>query len=145
MGRWIGTILALLGGGVLGVLARVVLRMVYDTAASADRFDEGLFIIGTLLVTVSFLVAAAVSTPVAVGAAAASTGTIGLSWMGLRLVDVQPTTGGLGFLFDELRWTLSNGYADIGAVVLSAAFVAIAVERARRRRGSSERAFESVQ
>jgi hypothetical protein len=79
-------------------------------------------------------VAAAVSEPVAIGAALASTGSIVASWMGLRLIDAQPAAGsGIGYMADELRWALTIGYADIGAVVLSAAFVAIAIERIRRR------------
>jgi hypothetical protein len=129
---WLRPIAGLVVGGIVGILARVVVRMVYDSAANTDRFDVALFVIGTLVVTVAFLVAAAVSTPTAVGAAVASTGTLALSWMGLRLIEAQPIAGGgLGYMADELRWALSTGYADIGAVVLSAAFVAIAIERAR--------------
>jgi hypothetical protein len=135
---WLRPIAGLVVGGIVGILARVVVRMVYDSAANTDRFDVALFVIGTLVVTVAFLVAAAVSTPTAVGAAVASTGTLALSWMGLRLIEAQPIAGGgLGYMADELRWALSSGYADIGAVVLSAAFVAIAIERARR--GLAER------
>jgi len=52
--------------------------------------------------------------------------------MGLRLIDAQPAvSGGFGFMTDELRWVFSSGYYDLGAVVLSAAFIAIAIERAR--------------
>jgi hypothetical protein len=133
MDRWLRAIAGLLVGGLLGLVGRLVVRMVYDSAANADRFDVGLFVIGTLVVTVAFLIAAAVSTPAAVGAALASTGSLVASWMGLRLIEAQPGAGGgLGYLADELRWAMSTGYADIGAVVLSGAFVAIAVERARR-------------
>jgi len=72
---------------------------------------------------------------VAIGAALASTGSIVASWMGMRLIDAQPAAAsGFGYMADELRWALTYGYADIGAVVLSAAFVAIAIERVRRRR-----------
>jgi len=130
---WLRTIAGLLVGAILGILARVVVRMVYDSAVSTDGFDVGLFVVGTLVVTVAFLVAAAVSTPAAVGAAVASTGSVVASWMGLRLIDAQPGVGsGFGYMADELRWTLSSGYYDLGAVVLSAAFIAIAIERARR-------------
>ena len=133
MDRWLRAIAGLLVGGLLGLVGRLVVRMVYDSAANTDRFDVGLFVIGTLVVTVAFLIAAAVSTPAAVGAALASTGSLVASWMGLRLIEAQPSAGGgLGYLADELRWAISTGYADIGAVVLSGAFVAIAVERARR-------------
>jgi hypothetical protein len=135
MNRVLGTVVGLVVGGLLGIGARGIERTVFDAAANTDRFDVALFVIGTLLVTVAFLVAAAVSTPVAVGAALASVGSLGLSWMGMRLIDVQPSPGsGLGYLTDELRWALSNGYADIGAVVLSGGFVAIAIERWRRAR-----------
>jgi hypothetical protein len=73
----------------------------------------------------------------ALDAALASTGSILASWMGVRLIDAQPAGGGgLGYMADELRWALTTGYADIGAVVLSAAFVAIAIERARRGRST---------
>ena len=133
MNGWPRTIAGLLVGGVLGILARVLVRMVYDSAASTDGFDVGLFVIGTLVVTVAFLVAAAVSTPAAIGAALASTGSVVASWMGLRLIEAQPGLGsGFGFMADELRWALSSGYYDLGAVVLSGAFIAIAIERARR-------------
>jgi len=131
--HWTRVIGGLLGGGILGILARLVVRMVYDSAANTDRFDVGLFVVGTLVVTIALLVAAAVSEPVAIGAALASTGSIAASWMGLRLIDAQPAAGGgVGYMADELRWALSSGYYDLGAVVLSAAFVAIAIERARR-------------
>ena len=140
MNGWLRTVAGLLVGGVVGILARVVVRMVYDSAANTDRFDIALFVIGTLVVTVAFLVAAAVSTPAAIGAALASTGSLVPSWMGLRLIDAQPAAGGgLGYMADELRWALSTGYADIGAVVLSGAFVAIAIERARRGRATGSR------
>ena len=140
MNRWPRVIAGVMVGGVIGILARTVVRMVYDSAANTDRFDVALFIIGTLVVTVAFLVAAAVSTPTAIGAAVASTGSLVLSWMGLRLIDTQPAAGGgLGYMADELRWTLTTGYADIGAVVLSGAFVAIAIERARRGRAMRAR------
>ena len=133
MDRWLRAIAGLLVGGLLGLVGRLVVRMVYDSAANTDRFDVGLFVIGTLVVTVAFIIAAAVSTPSAVGAALASTGSLVASWMGLRLIEAQPRAGGgLGYLADELRWAISTGYADIGAVVLSGAFVAIAVERGRR-------------
>jgi hypothetical protein len=135
LNRWLPAIAGLLVGGVVGILARGMVRVVYDSAANTDRFDEGLFVIGTLVVTVAFLVAAAVSTPTALGAAVASTGSLVLSWTGLRLIDAQPAAGGgFGYMADELRWALSTGYADIGAVVLSGGFVAIAIERARRGR-----------
>jgi hypothetical protein len=102
---WLRPIAGLVVGGIVGILARVVVRMVYDSAANTDRFDVALFVIGTLVVTVAFLVAAAVSTPTAVGAAVASTGTLALSWMGLRLIEAQPIAGGgLGYMADELRW-----------------------------------------
>ena len=140
MNRWPRLIAGVMVGGVIGILARTVVRMVYDSAANTDRFDVALFIIGTLVVTVVFLVAAAVSTPTAIGAAVASTGSLVLSWMGLRLIEAQPAAGGgLGYMADELRWALSTGYADIGAVVLSGAFVAIAIERARRGRAAGSR------
>ena len=133
MNGWLRTIAGLLVGAILGILARVLVRMVYDSAVSTDGFDVGLFVVGTLVVTVAFLVAAAVSTPAAVGAALASTGSVVASWMGLRLIDAQPAVGsGFGFMADELRWALSSGYYDLGAVVLSGAFIAIAIERARR-------------
>src|SRR6266550_1777718 len=67
--------------------------MVYDSAANTDRFDVGLFIVGSMVVTVAFLVAAAVSERVAIGAALASTGSIVASWMGMRLIDAQPAAG----------------------------------------------------
>ena len=135
MQRWPRMIAGLVLGGILCILARVVVRMVYDSAANTDRFDVGLFVVGALVVTIAFLVAAAVSEPVAIGAALASTGSIVASWMGLRLIEAQPAVGGgFDYMADELRWALSSGYADIGAVVLSAAFVAIAIERARRGR-----------
>jgi hypothetical protein len=130
---WPRTVAGLLVGAILGILARVLVRMVYDSAVSTDGFDVGLFVVGTLVVAVSFLVAAAVSTPAAIGAALASTGSVVASWMGLRLIDAQPGVGsGVAFTADELRWALSSGYYDLGAVVLSAAFIAIAIERARR-------------
>ena len=133
MNGWLRTIAGLLVGGVVGILARVLVRMVYDSAASTDGFNAGLFVIGSLVVTVAFLVAAAVSTPAAIGAAIASTGSVLASWMGLRLIDAQPAaSGGFGFMADELRWVFSSGYYDLGAVVLSGAFIAIAIERARR-------------
>ena len=134
MQGWPRVIAGLVAGGIVGILARGVMRMVFDSAANTDRFDVGLFVVGTLLVAVAFLIAAAVSEPVAVGAAVASTGSVFASWMGLRLIDGQPSVGGgIGYMADELRWALTSGYYDAGAVVLSAAFVAIAIERARRR------------
>ena len=134
MQGWARVVAGLLGGGILGILARVVVRMVYDSAANTDRFDAGLFVVGSTVVAVAFLVAAAVSEPVAIGAALASTGSIVASWIGMRLIDEQPAAGsGIGYMADELRWALTYGYADIGAVILSAAFVAIAIERVRRR------------
>jgi hypothetical protein len=133
LNAWLRIIAGLLVGAVLGILARVLVRMVYDSAASTDGFNVGLFVVGSLLVTVVFLVAAAISTPVAIGAALASTGSVLASWMGLRLIDAQPAAGGgFGFMADELRWMFSSGYYDLGAVVLSGAFIAIAIERARR-------------
>jgi hypothetical protein len=140
MSGWLRVVAGLLVGGVLGVLARGTLRMVLDSAANTDRFDDGLFVIGGLVVTVAFLVAAAVSRPVANGAALVSIGSLVASWMGLRLIDAQPIAGsGFGYLADELRWALTYGYADFGAVVLTGAFVAIAIERARRARAETHR------
>ncbi len=131
--RWLQLIAGLVVGGVLGILARVVARTVYDTAVNTAAFDPRVLVVGTLIVTVAFLLAAAVSTPVAAGAALSSTGSIIASWMGLRLIEAEPGVGsGVGYLADELRWALSSGYYDVGAVVLSGAFIAIAVERARR-------------
>lgn len=138
MGRWLRLIAALVLGGVLGILARVVVRMVYDTAVNTSAFDVRVLVVGTLIVTVAFLLTAAVSTPVAAGAALASTGSVIASWAGLRLIDAQPAVGtGFAFMTDELRWALTSGHFDAGAIVLSAAFLAIAIERARRNRGAS--------
>jgi hypothetical protein len=131
--RWLQLAVGLVLGGVLGILARAVLRMVYDTAVNTAAFDARVLVAGTLVVTVAFLLAAAISTPVATGAALTSTASVIASWLGLRLIDAQPSVGtGIGFMADELRWALSTGYYDVGAVVLSGAFIAIAVERARR-------------
>jgi hypothetical protein len=47
MNRWPRLIAGLLVGGVIGILARTVVRMVYDSAVNTDRFDVGLFVIGT--------------------------------------------------------------------------------------------------
>jgi len=133
MQRWIQPIAGLVLGGILGILARVVVRMVYDAAVNSSAFDVRVLVVGTLLATVAFLLAAAVSTPVAAGAALASTGSIIASWIGMRLIDTQPAVGtGFAFMANELRWALSSGYYDVGAVVLSGAFIGIAVERARR-------------
>ena len=120
-------------GGLLGILARVVVRMVYDTAVNTAAFDARVLVLGTLIVTVVFLLAGAISTPIAAGAALAPTGSIVASWMGLRLIDGQPgVSTGFGFMADELRWAMSSGYYDVGALVLSGAFIAMAIERARR-------------
>jgi hypothetical protein len=107
--------------------------MVYDTAVNSAAFDARVLVVGTLIVSVVFLLAAALSTPIAVGAALASTGSVVASWIGLRLIDAQPGVGsGLGYMADELRWALTSGYYDTGALVISGAFITIAVERARR-------------
>src|SRR5947207_15401378 len=93
MQRGARLIAGLVGGGILGILARVVLRMVYDTAANGARLDVSVLVVGTLVVAVAFLVAAAVSVSVAAGAALASTGSIVASWLGLRLSEAQPAVG----------------------------------------------------
>jgi hypothetical protein len=128
---WPRTLAALLFGAVVAVLARLLLRVVYDLAVYGDHFNAPLFVIGTLLVSVIAVVAAAASTPAAIGAAVASTATIFGSWLGLRFGDVPDAGDRLTVLLGELRSALNSGYLDPGAIVLSGALVALVVLRLR--------------
>ena len=122
----------LLFGAAVALIARLLLRLVYDAAVYGDRFDTALFVIGTLLVSCVLLVAAAASTWSALGGALVSTGSVLASALGVRLLDGPPSPSGLPRLLDELRATLSDGYLDPGAMVLSGALVAIVVIRLRQ-------------
>ena len=122
----------LIFGAVVALLARLLLRLVYDVAVYGASFDTALFVIGTLVVSCVLLVAAAASTWSAVGGALISTGSVVASALGVRLLDGPSSSGGLARLVDELRATLSDGYLDPGAVVLSGALLAIVVIRLRR-------------
>ena len=122
----------LLFGAVVALLARLLLRLVYDAAVYGDRFDTALFVIGTLVVSCILLVAAAASTWSALGGTLVSTGSVVASALGVRLLDGAPSSSGAARLLDELRATLSDGYLDAGAIVLSGALLAIVVIRLRQ-------------
>lgn len=118
-------------GAIVALLARLLLRLVSDAAVYGDRFDTALFVIGTLIVSCVLLVAAATSTWSALGGALLSTGSVITSALGVRLLDGPPSSAGLARLLDELRATLSDGYLDAGALVLSGALLAMVVIRLR--------------
>ncbi|MDP9271757.1 MAG: hypothetical protein M3P14_12455 [Chloroflexota bacterium] len=131
MEGWVRILAGLAFGALVAILARLMLRVIFDVAAYADRFDAGLFVLGTLIVTVVMVTAASASLPASLGAALLSTGSILGSWMGLRFAADAPATDAFGRLIDELRATLNESYLDAGAVVISGAFVAIAIVRLR--------------
>jgi hypothetical protein len=131
MESWVRILAGLAFGAVVAILARLMLRIIFDAAAYADRFNAGLFVLGTLMVTVVMLTAASASVPASLGAALLSTGSILGSWIGLRFAGGPPAADAIGRLLDELRGTLNESYLDAGAVVISGAFVAIAIVRLR--------------
>jgi hypothetical protein len=131
MESWVRILAGLAFGAVVAILARLMLRVIFDAAAYADRFNTGLFVIGTLIVTGVMVTAASASVPASLGAALLSSGSILGSWMGLRFAGGTPSTDAIGRLLDELRATLDESYLDAGAVVIAGAFVAIAIVRLR--------------
>jgi hypothetical protein len=128
---WPGILAALAFGGIVALLARLSLHLVFDASTYADRFNTGLFVLGTLVVAVVLVTAASTSLASATGAAIVSTATILISWMGVHFADTAPAAGGIGRILDELRAALEDGYLDPGAIILTGAFIAVAILRAR--------------
>lgn len=134
---WPRAVASILFGALVALLARLALRIVLDAATYADRFNTGLFVLGTLLVTVVVVAASSASTAAALGAALTSIATIVASWMGLRFAGGEPSGDVLGRLIAELGAAFDLGYLDAGAIILAGAFIAVAAVRLRTTRGGT--------